>query len=182
MLYSPLSYLYLRIVTYLHTQWFLSRLDEFDFVDHCLLFFGRLYLGTFWSIPTWFSVVESIQHYPPGKSYYGFLTWILIIVISVLISKISCSHWLSDFPQSHLAFTNYHDLLEDLEEKLSSVASVEAKWTMISVSRLLSVMNGSLLKWSGQVTKKMSLNRTMLSFLWIWLWGPRNYIHVLIHL
>ena len=33
--------------------------------------------------------------------------------------------------QSHPAFTEYQDLLEDLEERLSSVANVEGKWKWI---------------------------------------------------
>lgn len=36
--------------------------------------------------------------------------------------------WIFYALQSHPAFTEYQDLLEDLEEKLASVANEEEKW------------------------------------------------------
>ena len=59
---------------------------------------------------------------------------ILKVVMKLVIYAISQGPLLFNDFQSHPAFVEYHDLLEDLEEKLSSVVNLEEKWGLFWIS------------------------------------------------
>lgn len=68
--------------------------------------------------------MESIQHHPAGIAS---LTLLLTITLITPVSAHENHVTLTDpcFFQSHATFVEYHDLLEDLEERLSSFMNQE---------------------------------------------------------
>lgn len=91
--------------------------------------------------------------------------------------------------QSHPAFTEYQDLLEDLEEKLSSVANVEEKWK-VNID-FTSALWSSLVWFPAKVAclgrfhlsphdslmDYVNTKWTMHPFPWIWLLGVTRKLH-----
>lgn len=71
--------------------------------------------------------MESLQQHPAGITILVFMMYMIVTAECILNEQNCASCWFFYALQSHPAFIEYQDLLEDLEDKLSSVANEEEK-------------------------------------------------------